>query len=289
MHIDENLKELEKHGTDELPLAFYDDNCQIFKAIYAHWHEEMEIIYITKGKGFVRLNENLIEITSGDIILIGKETIHYMQSDKDDILYFKSLVFNLNIIYSYFGDICQTDLLTPLINNQVEIKNVLKKNDESYERFLNIYLSIIDFYCNKEQYFYVKIKSLFFDLFYEMLKADLIKSVDIYENKRTSQMKVVLDYIDSYYWEDISVNSLAKMVHYSEYHFMKVFKQYTGKTLISYLNEVRIEKSKYLILNTNHSITEIATEVGFNNPSYYIRKFQSIQGMTPHKFRKMHK
>lgn len=287
MHIDKNLKELEKHGTNELPLAFYDDNCQIFKAIYTHWHEEMEIIYITRGKGFVRLNDELVQIETGDIILIGKETIHYIQSDKDDILYFKSLVFNLNIIYSYLGDACQVELVDPLMNNKFEIKSVLKKENKHYSQFLRIYLNIIEVYCKKEKYFYIKIKGLFFELFYEMFKADVIRNVDISKTRKTSKMKVILDYIDNHYYENMTINNLAQMMHYNEYYFMKIFKQYTGKTFISYINEIRIEKSKYLILNTDLSITEIATKVGFNNTSYYIKKFQHLQGITPHKFRKI--
>ncbi len=287
MHIDKNLKELEKHGTNELPLAFYDDNCQIFKAIYTHWHEEMEIIYITRGKGFVRLNDELVQIETGDIILIGKETIHYIQSDKDDILYFKSLVFNLNIIYSYLGDACQVELVDPLMNNKFEIKSVLKKENKRYSQFLRIYLNIIEVYCRKEKYFYIKIKGLFFELFYEMFKADVIRNVDISKTRKTSKMKVILDYIDNHYYENMTINNLAQMMHYNEYYFMKIFKQYTGKTFISYINEIRIEKSKYLILNTDLSITEIATKVGFNNTSYYIKKFQHLQGITPHKFRKI--
>ena len=287
MHIDKNLKELEKHGTNELPLAFYDDNCQIFKAIYTHWHEEMEIIYITRGKGFVRLNDELVQIETGDIILIGKETIHYIQSDKDDILYFKSLVFNLNIIYSYLGDACQVELVDPLMNNKFEIKSVLKKENKHYSQFLRIYLNIIEVYCRKEKYFYIKIKGLFFELFYEMFKADVIRNVDISKTRKTSKMKVILDYIDNHYYENMTINNLAQMMHYNEYYFMKIFKQYTGKTFISYINEIRIEKSKYLILNTDLSITEIATKVGFNNTSYYIKKFQHLQGITPHKFRKI--
>ena len=287
MHIDKNLKELEKHGTNELPLAFYDDNCQIFKAIYTHWHEEMEIIYITRGKGFVRLNDELVQIETGDIILIGKETIHYIQSDKDDILYFKSLVFNLNIIYSYLGDACQVELVDPLMNNKFEIKSVLKKENKRYSQFLKIYLNIIEVYCKKEKYFYIKIKGLFFELFYEMFKADVIRNVDISKTRKTSKMKVILDYIDNHYYENMTINNLAQMMHYNEYYFMKIFKQYTGKTFISYINEIRIEKSKYLILNTDLSITEIATKVGFNNTSYYIKKFQHLQGITPHKFRKI--
>ena len=70
---------------------------------------------------------------------------------------------------------------------------------------------------------------------------------------------------------------------------MKVFKQYMGKTLVSYINELRIEKSKYLLIHSDLSITEISMESGYNNSSYYIRKFQELQGITPQKFRKFNR
>ena len=56
---------------------------------------------------------------------------------------------------------------------------------------------------------------------------------------------------------------------------MKLFKQYTGKTAAVYLNDYRLEKAKSLLLHTDNSVTDIATEAGFNNTSYFIKKFQS--------------
>ena len=67
---------------------------------------------------------------------------------------------------------------------------------------------------------------------------------------------------------------------------MKLFKEYTGKTLISYINDYRLEQSKGLLLHTDLSITEIALRTGFNSTSYFIKKFQEANDCSPHKYRK---
>ena len=55
-NVDETMKELETHGSFELPVETYTDNCEIFRSLYNHWHKEMEIICIDKGNGLARLN-----------------------------------------------------------------------------------------------------------------------------------------------------------------------------------------------------------------------------------------
>lgn len=82
------------------------------------------------------------------------------------------------------------------------------------------------------------------------------------------------------------MTQLASLSYYNENYFMKLFKQYTGKTLTRYLTGLRIEKARYLLTNTDKPITEIAMATGFNSSSYFIRKFQEIYGETPQKLRR---
>ena len=82
------------------------------------------------------------------------------------------------------------------------------------------------------------------------------------------------------------MKELSGISNYSEFYFMKLFKQYTGKTTAAYLNDYRLEKAKSLLLHTDNSVTDIATEAGFNNTSYFIKKFQEANQISPHKFRK---
>ena len=57
--VDDTLRELSTHGSFELPVETYTDNCVIFRSLYNHWHDEMEIICIEAGSGLVRLNSAL--------------------------------------------------------------------------------------------------------------------------------------------------------------------------------------------------------------------------------------
>ena len=67
---------------------------------------------------------------------------------------------------------------------------------------------------------------------------------------------------------------------------MKLFRQYTGKTLVEYINDFRMEKAKYFLTHSDAPVTEIAMQVGFNSTSYFIKKFQQSNKVSPHKYRK---
>ena len=285
-HVDDTLKELNSHGTFELPLDVYEDNCEIFHSIYPHWHEEMELIFIEKGSGLLRINTATFRVQAGDLLIINKNMVHTLKSDLRNILYFKSVVFDLNILSGIPGDLCQEDFIHLLLKNRAEFVHVINPTAKDYEKILSIFLEIIQTYQSHEPFYYVKLKGLLFLLFYELASASYILPSSKGESKSLSSIRTVLYYIDSHYQEELSVTELASMVHYSDYYFMKVFKQYTGKTLISYINHLRLEKAKHLLFHSELSITEIALEVGFHNTSYFIRKFQNENGVTPQKLRK---
>ena len=112
------------------------------------------------------------------------------------------------------------------------------------------------------------------------------RKLDAEQNRNLLSVKKVLDYISAHYREPLSVKELSGLSNYSEFYFMKLFKQYTGKTAAAYLNDYRLEKAKSLLLHTDASVTDIALDVGFNNTSYFIKKFQEANQLSPHKFRK---
>ena len=62
IEVDDTLKERSSHGSFELPIETYTDNCEIFHSLYNHWHDEMELIYIESGSGLVRLNKEILRV-----------------------------------------------------------------------------------------------------------------------------------------------------------------------------------------------------------------------------------
>ena len=239
--VDDNLKELSPHGSFELPVETYMANCEIFHALYDHWHSEMEIMYIEKGSGFARLNRESIRLKKGDILIVNCGVLHSMRTDLKKPLYYKSVVFSLGFLAGQPGDICQECVVSPLIENKAEFCHHIEEGDSGYEKLREIFLEIHDCHTEKKPYFYVKLKMLFFDFFYEMLTKHYIIPVSTEQNKSLAAVKEVLDHISLHYQENLTVSELSGLSNYSEYYFMKLFRQYTGKTLVEYINDFRME------------------------------------------------
>jgi YesN/AraC family two-component response regulator len=84
----------------------------------------------------------------------------------------------------------------------------------------------------------------------------------------------------------ISINGICKNLHISTFHFSRIFKKYTGMSPHNYLTKIRINYSKELLLNSDISVGEIASKVGFENVNSFIKSFKLYTGTTPLKFKK---
>lgn len=284
--VDETYQELNKHGTKELPIETYEGNCEIFKAVYSHWHKEMELIYIREGCGLCQLNKEVLKIQEGDILLINSGMLHHLKSDRRKILHFVSVVFDLSYLSGMPGDLCQEKIIDQLMDNQAQFIHIIHPEDKGYTDILYLLFQIYNCHRKKEDYFYVRLKGLFYQLFYQMLSLNYIIPANPQERRNLSSIKDVLRYMNEHYKEPLNASELAAMSNYNESYFMKLFKQYTGKTLVKYMTELRLEKAHHLLKHSSLSITEIALETGFNGTSYFIKKFQEAYGMSPQKFRR---
>lgn len=99
-------------------------------------------------------------------------------------------------------------------------------------------------------------------------------------------VRKALDYMDTRYSENITLLDLSKYLNINKSYLCSLLKKETGKTFTHALNEIRIEKSKKLLLDSDSSMLDIALQVGFNNQNYYNITFKKITGMTPLEFKK---
>ncbi len=273
MHVNKTLKEIKAHGTRKLPLEVYEDDCRVYGAIYTHWHKEYEVIYIVDGKGELRINQKCYPLEKGDFILIGSEEVHYIESDKKEILTFQSIVFDHNILTER-GESIHFPIL----------KYVFKKDE--LPEFYSLFISLIQSYNNEEENYELLIKSDLYKMTYLLLKFKYISYVVTSERSSDVVMKEITDYINQHYNEDLKSEKLAEMAGYSKYHFTKVFKDFTGKTVVEYINQLRLNKSIDLLLNFDLTISEIAFELGYDNVSYFIKRFKTMTGKSPSQYKK---
>jgi len=97
---------------------------------------------------------------------------------------------------------------------------------------------------------------------------------------------LVTDYIHEHLHEDLSLEQLAGVGCLSKFHFLRLFKIAFDKTPAQFVNELRIRRGEQLIKNTRLEIHEIASELGFRNPSSFSRMFFQHAGVYPTQFRR---
>lgn len=104
-----------------------------------------------------------------------------------------------------------------------------------------------------------------------------------------NRVKVVYDYIIQHFQEEIKIKTVAELLNLTEVAFYKFIRRHTKKTFISILNEFRISYASKLLISSDKSISQICFESGFNNASYFNRKFKEVMNQTPHEFRNHYK
>jgi two-component system response regulator YesN len=88
---------------------------------------------------------------------------------------------------------------------------------------------------------------------------------------------------------DLSLDVLSEVFHLSPSHVSRLIKRETGKSFVNHLAGYRIKKAKQLLADQDQRIPDIVQAVGFRDPSYFIRVFKKHVGITPMRYRQMHR
>lgn len=96
----------------------------------------------------------------------------------------------------------------------------------------------------------------------------------------------VIEYLHAHMDDKITIDVMASVAHLSPSHFARVFKSETKKAPMEYVQDLRLERAKKLLLAGDKSMTEIAFDCGFGSPSYLSACFQKEYKMTPKEYRK---
>lgn len=102
-------------------------------------------------------------------------------------------------------------------------------------------------------------------------------------------MEAIVEYVDVHFANKLTIDELAFLFSTNRSVFCRAFKAYTGKTLIEYIADKKIEKIKELLLATNKSLVEISDELNFDNTAYLCRFFKKHTGVTPNTYRNAQK
>lgn len=258
----------------------------------AHKHNYIEFNYVYKGKLTEIIHNKKIMLEKGEIIFLNKDIIHSIEkSSNDDIIInfiikpeFFDFILNLserdNIIFSfllksiYLNKNNKGEYLYFKVSDEKGIQEILEKIIiEIYEP--NIMSS-------------TTIKLLVGLLIVELIKKPNnieVYSEDNYDNLITIE---VLKYIDKNY-TNATLFEIAKTLKQPHYKISKLVKKQTNMTFKELLQEKRLNKAKQLLNETDISVVEIISLVGYENLTYFYKIFKEKYGYTPKNYKSIEK
>ncbi len=123
------------------------------------------------------------------------------------------------------------------------------------------------------------------DWFVECIRQAALNVADKKKDKSGNIISKAIKYIETNYTSDISLDGVSREVDVTPYYFSRLFKEETGVNFVEYVTNMRVEKAKELLKNTNYSVKEVCLEVGYSDPNYFSRTFKKHEGVTPSEYK----
>jgi AraC-like DNA-binding protein len=258
----------------------YDSGFMVWHSLYsninfmAHWHKEIELIYIRKGTLEINITDQNVIANEGDFIFCDSGEIHYsFASDVNnsvDFILFDPSILSLSYSKSLFT--------SPLVTK----KDLKQYGIEQHCRQL---INTVIYELNHKDAYYQNVIKSSIQQFWFLLKRHLPRDSrnPVTTNKHLSmlvQFQQLLSYIENHYQEKISLENAANRMHFSISYFSKTFKSLIGIPYVTYVNMIRIEHAINL-LQRSVTITDIALSCGFSSIRTFNRVFKQITGYTP--------
>ncbi|MCH2223243.1 MAG: helix-turn-helix transcriptional regulator [Crocinitomicaceae bacterium] len=249
-----------------------------------HQHEEIQLSFIVSGEGDLLVGDSIHQYRKGDILLIGSNLPHLLQSSEhDDPSHMVSLFFSYDSFGSDFFNQLEFDELKKLLNSAASgiIVHASKHNLDAYfveletcsplEKFIN-FMSILKEINRCE---------------YEILSSFIYQRT--YSENDGTRMSKIMNFAITQYHREVSLDEVANIANMTPNAFCRYFKTRTNKTFFQFLLEIRLEYASRLLLEKKElSISEVCTFSGFKNLSHFNRKFKQIKGHTPSQWRSIH-
>lgn len=245
------------------------------KTMYTpHYHLHYEILYVTENQRLLTVDKKKYILDNNNICFIPPNILHKSTTRNDRPL--KRFLINFtNDFIKKYTDILKFDILSCFKSNNY-VYNVKNCHQATLKKMMN------DIICYSD-------KSNTFSE--QMLALSILKLLTFCSKNLIpyTHAQRITEYLECHYNDDITLESLSKELEINKYKITRSFTKDIGMSLSDKLSHIRIGKAKELLLNTDASVTDIATRIGFQTSSYFSSVFKSITGLSPTQYRNVHK
>ncbi|MEI6677537.1 MAG: AraC family transcriptional regulator [Mariniphaga sp.] len=253
-------------------------------AVPWHFHPEIEILCVVKSSGTSYVGDGIHRFTEGEISIIGENVPHWWKSDckysdGKDTSGIKSLIiqFKREIFDASFGNLPEMSAVKELMDKSQRGIQYLGKSRKLFgEQMIKIFqcnginritelIILLDMMANTKEYKY-------------HTSIGYSKTVNTYDFYRFNKIH---EHIILNFAKPIKLEDVANSVNISPTAFCRYFKKHTGKTFLTFLNEMRIGHACKLMVEGKMPVAMASLESGFNNLSHFNDQFKRVMKLTP--------
>lgn len=254
-----------------------------------HFHNTCEIVLVEQSFGKRIVGDNIEDFLEGDLVFMAPNLPHIWQNDA--IFFLKKKEYRVKATVVYFSP----SLLLQLAENKESKKRIqlfleeasrgLLYNGDTRKKVQKLLIAI----SNKETF---EMASVFFEvlhLLFNSTEYNCLASKGFkhsYTSKDVGRLNDVYQFIFNNFKRNITLREVASGANMSITAFCRYFKNHTQKSLIHFINEIRIEHACKLLRDTNYSISGVCYESGYNNTVHFNKWFKSITHRTPSEYRR---
>lgn len=236
-----------------------------------HWHDEIEILY-AETTGTLVLDGEKIRFSKNDIMIVNSKQLHSTYLDTGGLVH--HIIIHPSLLRIYYSGNDK--------NYNLHFPAVLSEDNTDFQKIMHELTNISLPVTKTAQLF---IMSRIFQLMFLIQKdGHNITSEYTSDTAGSRYVKNSITYIQKNLSHKIQVEEIADNIGISKAYFMRLFKNYTGETVVSYIQNHRLETAKTDILN-GRSITETAYNYDFSDPAYFCRLFKKKYGLPPLKYK----
>ncbi len=244
-----------------------------------HKHEFLEITLIIDGYNDYLFHDSHYYLSPGSIIVCNRDVYHSENFRSPHGLFINLTITNLNI-----PGLPQDHLISDL--DQPAFYSIAH-----FSEIHDLAKVIFNVWKSKRAHHKEMTEHLLNAFLYRILelKSEKRLSPELVEKSDDNKSKLIVNYINKYYYEDLTLDSISKDFGVSQSYLSHVFKSETGFSPIQYLTMLRMGEAQTLLTATDFTMTEIAGMIGYNTSTNFYIMFKKHIGISPKQYRKKYK
>ncbi len=250
----------------------------------AHWHEHLEIVYVTGGAITASINDVSYELKKGDIFLVNSNDIHYTYTHEDARYFLLQIPpVHLERVSPRWNSLKFQEFIPGESEDGEKNRNMVRACLNS--QMAEIFHEIDGLYQEKKEGYHLLVLAavyrLLFLLYTEGIRTEEEASGSHGALRDLERMKLCMEYVQAHYGETISLADAAGLLSITPEHFCRLFRKYTGQTFLAYVNQIRMEHFYNDLLETDENITFLLDKNGITNYKGFLLKFKDRYGQSP--------